>query len=200
MRLFSGYGIPFDRAAFAATYSPDWYRTYDFLGLARDRWSEADARWQELYAEEETLPLPGAIETIERLAAAGVVLGVVTSGSRARVERELARFGLASRFDVVVCAEDCDRRKPLPDPLELGLARISVPAGRAACVGDSPEDVEMARAARVYSVAVPGAFPNREALRSARPDLWAERLPDAAEALLSRAGSRIASTDHLAET
>jgi len=116
----------------------------------------------------------------------------VTSGSRARVERELSRFGLADRFDAVVCDEDCGRRKPLPDPLELGLARLSVSATRAACVGDSPEDVQMARAARVYSVAVPGAFPNREALRSARPDFWAERLDDAVEALLSRAVSRIA--------
>jgi HAD superfamily hydrolase (TIGR01509 family) len=185
VRLFSGYGITFDRALFGETYSPEWHRTYERLGLDRKCWSEADARWLALYEEEETRPLPGAIETVEQLAEAGLSLAVVTSGSRSRVERELERFGLARRFDAVVCAEDSVRRKPFPDPLELGLERLSIPAARAACVGDSPEDVEMARAAGVLSVAVPGAFPNREALRSARPDLWVDRLGVVAGALLA---------------
>jgi phosphoglycolate phosphatase len=185
VRLFSGYGIAFDRAVFGETYSPEWHRTYERLGLDRECWSEADSRWLAYYEEEVTHPLPGAVDAIERLAEAGLALAVVTSGSRSRVERELERFGLARRFAAVVCAEDSVRRKPFPDPLELGLERLSIPAARAACVGDSPEDVEMARAAGVLSVAVPGAFPNREALRCARPDLWAERLDDAAGALLA---------------
>ena len=187
VRLFSGYGIRFDRTVFEATYSPDWHRTYSLVGLPRGSWSEADARWLELYDEEETRPLPEAAEAVERLAAAGLALAVVTSGNRSRVEREVARFGLAHRFRALVCAEDCSRRKPLPDPLELGLSRLGVGASVSACVGDSPEDVEMARAAGVFSVAVPGGFPNREALRSSRPDLWAERLTLAVSALLDRA-------------
>ena len=191
VRLFGGFGIPFDREIFGATYSPDWHRTYARLGLARERWGEADARWLALYEDEETRLLPGALEALESLAAAGLSLAIVTSGSRARVERELGRFGLARRFAALVCAEDSPRRKPSPEPLELGLARLSVSARQAACVGDSPEDVEMARAAGVFSVAVPGGFPNRDALRGARPDLWAERLADAVEALVARAPGRI---------
>ena len=31
-------------------------------------------------------------------------------------------------------------------------------------MGDSPEDVQMARAAGVFAVGIPGGFPNREAL------------------------------------
>ncbi len=46
----------------------------------------------------------------------------------------------------------------------------------------------MARAAGVLSVGVPGGFPNREALVSSRPDLWANALSEAAEQLLARAG------------
>jgi HAD superfamily hydrolase (TIGR01549 family) len=190
VRLFSGFGIPFDRAIFEETYSPDWHRTYARLGLDRERWNEADARWLALYGEEETRLLPGALEALENLSAAGLGLAIVTSGSRARVENELARFGLAGRFGALVCAEDSPRRKPSPEPLELGLSRLSVPARSAACVGDSPEDVEMARAAGVFSVAIPGGFPNRHALRGAGPDLWAERLADAVEALVMRAPGR----------
>ena len=44
LRLF---GIAFDRDAYAATYSPNWHRTYTAVGLPEDRWAEADARWVE---------------------------------------------------------------------------------------------------------------------------------------------------------
>jgi len=113
----------------------------------------------------------------------------VTSGSRPRVVREVERFGLAPRFAGLVCAEDTVRRKPHPEPLHVGLERLGVAASEAACVGDSPEDVEMARAAGVLSVGVPGGFPNREALRGASPDLWAHELSDAAGQLLARRGT-----------
>ena len=90
-------------------------------------------------------------------------------------------------FGAVVCSEDCQRRKPDPQPLRLGLGWLGVEAPGAACVGDSPEDVEMARAAGVLSVGVPGGFPNRQALASSRPDLWADVLSEAVEQLLARA-------------
>ena len=157
------------------------------MGLPRERWSEADARWLDLYAAEEARLLPGAAEAVARLRSAGLAMAVVTSGSRVRVAREVARFGFADFFGALVCSEDAERKKPHPEPLELGLSRLGVRAEAAACVGDSPEDVEMARAAGVFSVGVPGGFPNREALRSARPDLWAAGLSEAVDELLLRA-------------
>ena len=42
--------------------------------------------------------------------------------------------------------------------------------GQAAYVGDSPEDVEMARAAGSLAIAIPGGFPNREALQASPRD------------------------------
>jgi phosphoglycolate phosphatase-like HAD superfamily hydrolase len=112
----------------------------------------------------------------------------VTSGSRPRVVREVERFGLTPRFADLVCAEDTARRKPHPEPLRVALGRLGVDSSAAACVGDSPEDVEMARAAGVLSVGVPGGFPNREALRGSNPDFWAAELAEAVEELLARGG------------
>jgi phosphoglycolate phosphatase-like HAD superfamily hydrolase len=54
----------------------------------------------------------------------------------------------------------------------------------AAYVGDSPEDVEMARAGGVHSVGIPGGFPNRAALLAAAPDLLASNLAEAVDTLL----------------
>jgi len=186
VRLFESYRIPFDRERFQSTYSPEWYRTYTALGLPRECWEEADARWLELYAEEENNAiLHGARDALTRLHQRGIALGLVTSGSRDRVARELRGLALRDLFGVVVSAEDVAKRKPDPEPLVQGLQTLGVPAAEAAYVGDSPEDVEMARGAEVYVIGVPGPFPNREALQASRPDLVCDSLEGAVTALLS---------------
>ena len=192
-RVFPAFGIPFDRDAFARTYSPDWYRTYRALGLPEHRWEEADARWLEHYGCEPAPPVPGAQSGVRRLAEAGLALGVVTSGSRDRVTREVAAVGLADRFQVLVCAGDYHHRKPHPEGLLLALSRLGLAAQECAYVGDSPEDVEMARAAGAFSVGIPGGFPNHQPLRAAAPDLLAASL-DEAVALL--ATGRFGPTPH----
>jgi HAD superfamily hydrolase (TIGR01549 family) len=191
-KLFGSFGIGFDRARFAETYSPDWYRTYEAVALPQERWREADSRWIELYAAEEPRLISDAVQAVERLRSAGLSTGLVTSGSRGRVELDLEKLGVAALFDVLVCSEDAPRKKPHPDPLRLALDRLSLESREAACVGDSPEDIEMARSAGVFSVAIAGAFPNHEALRKSPADLFASTLAEAAGHLsaMSR-GARI---------
>ena len=184
VRLFDSFGIGFDRARFERTYSPNWQRTYEAVGLAREHWPEADRRWLEHYGRERTHLLPGSREALARVERAGVAQGVVTSGDRSRVSRELAELEVEAYFETVVYGGDTERRKPHPEALLLALARMGVTPDRAAYVGDSPEDVEMARAAGVRAVGVPGGFPNREALAASRPDVLAPDLLSAVTALV----------------
>jgi HAD superfamily hydrolase (TIGR01509 family) len=186
VRAFEAFGIPFDRGRFAATYSPNWHNTYLAVGLPRDRWDAADALWREAYATHANRLVAGAAAALERLRSEGIAQAVVTSGERERVSRELAQLGVAGFFDATVFSEDARRRKPHPEALRLGLARLGVAAAHAAYVGDSPEDVEMARAAGVYSVGIPGGFPNHDALAAAAPDLLATDLEGAVRGLLAR--------------
>jgi phosphoglycolate phosphatase-like HAD superfamily hydrolase len=53
-------------------------------------------------------------------------------------------------------------------------------------VGDSPEDVTMARHAGVFALGVPGGYPNRTALEESAPDAFAESLTLAADVLIDR--------------
>lgn len=183
-RLFSSFGIPFDRARFEQTYSPNWYRTYAAMGLPEAQWSEADARWIGYYAEQESELVPGAAEALARLQQVGLLQGLVTSGERERVARELLALGVHGFFRTVVCADDTRNKKPHPEALLLGLERLGVAPADAAYVGDSPEDVEMARAAGVFAVGIPGGFPNRQALAASTPDLLAPDLAAAVATLL----------------
>lgn len=174
--LFASFDIAYGRGDFERTYSPDWYRTFEAMGLPRTRWPEADARWLELYARERSQLLPGAADGLGRLRERGLLLGLVTSGTRSRVERDLQRLEVGDFFGVVVCGGDTANRKPHPEPLLVALDRLGVAASDAAYVGDSPEDMAMSRAARVYSIGIPGGFPNHAALAASGPDLLSESL------------------------
>ena len=184
-KLFGSYGIAFDREAFGRTYSPNWHLTYSALGLAEERWAEADARWLQHYCEEKVVLIDGAREALLRVREAGLAAGLVTSGDRVRVSRELTDLGVAELFQALVCAEDTAERKPRPEPLLLALDRMRLAPGQAVYIGDSPEDVQMAQAAGVRAVGIPGAFPNREALAAARPDVLSPSLAEAVAEVLA---------------
>jgi mannitol-1-/sugar-/sorbitol-6-phosphatase len=175
-RLFAAYGSTFDRAAFQRTYAPDWYLTYEAIGLPREHWEQADAAWLVQYTAEAPQLLPGARESLDTLRAAGVPQALVTSGNRERVQRDLATLGVGAHFQTLVCKEDVAIRKPHPEGLLTALERLECVAAHAVYVGDSPEDITMARAAGVYAVAIPGGFPNREALAAAGADVTLESI------------------------
>lgn len=182
--LFGHFGLSFDQTIFARTYSPNWYLTYEAVGLARELWSEADLRWTTLYAEESCELIPGVLEALARLTEAGILAAVVTSGDRERVNSEVEALGCGSVFSAIVCSQDSLHKKPHPDPLLIGLDRLGVEGTQAIYVGDSPEDIEMARRAGVRSVAIPGNFPNHDALRSAGADWHVQTLKEAINTVL----------------
>jgi HAD superfamily hydrolase (TIGR01549 family) len=184
VRMFTEFGIAFDRETYASTYSPDWYHTFRCVGLPQERWADADTRWLAHFAEETIALIDGAREALELLARHGVKVAIVTSGSRPRIERELAAHAVAHHFQHVVCGDDGHRRKPHPDALHAALETLNIAPHEAAYVGDSPEDVMMARAANVFAVAVPGPYPNREALRAAGADVVSDDLARAIETLV----------------
>lgn len=183
-KVFARFGIEYDHALFEKTYSPDWYRTYEDIRLPRERWPEADAHWLECYASEPSRLLPHAREALSSIAASGLVQGLVSSGDPVRVRGEVEALGLARYFSAVVCGGETEGRKPHPEPLLVALGRLSIDPARAAYVGDSPEDVTMAKAAGACAIGVPGGFPNRAALAAADPHLLAGSLAEAVSALV----------------
>ncbi|HYM62164.1 MAG TPA: HAD family hydrolase [Thermoanaerobaculia bacterium] len=163
VRLFAHFGIPFGRADFARTYSPNWYRTFRALGVEETLWPEADALWMAYFAEESIALFPGAREALDLLHDHGVTRAIVTSGGRERVSREVDALGVGHHFEQIVFGCDTQHRKPHPEGLHICLDRLGIKPEEAVYIGDSPEDVLMAKAANVRSIAVPGGYPNREA-------------------------------------
>jgi pyrophosphatase PpaX len=96
----------------------------------------------------------GMLNVLDRLHAEGRRLGIVTAKRHETVELALARLPLRDYFEVVVGAEDTERHKPDPEPVQLALERLGVSAADAVYVGDSPFDVGAARAAGVHAIGV----------------------------------------------
>jgi len=185
VRTFGDFGIAFDREAYARTYSPNWYVTFRSVGLLEEHWREADAKWLAYFAEESIHLIDGAREALDLLDRRNIVRGIVTSGSRDRIVRELQHHDVGRHFVHVICGTDVREKKPHPEALQLCLERIGVSSAETAYVGDSPEDVQMARAAGVASVAIRGSYPNVDALLASGPDFLADSLTDAVHHLLS---------------
>ena len=168
--MFAALGIEWNEEMLARHYSPDWYRVYRAARIPRAHWPKADRVWRRAYARETSLLLPGARKTIQSLAR-NFQLGIVSSGSRARVRKQIRALELHEYFSACVCAEDAERRKPHPAPLHLALKRLRARADDCVYVGDTPEDIEMARRAGMRVIGVRGPFPSSKRLHIARPDL-----------------------------
>ena len=120
--------------------------------------------------------IEGAGETILDLHARGYRLGVVSSGSEARVCREIEKRALSDVFDVVVCNEHIVHKKPHPEGLELALRKMNSPREVAVYVGDAPEDIQMGKRANVLTVGVRSTYPSNKRLLAAEPDIYLESL------------------------
>lgn len=154
---FGRYGIALTKDRFLQNYTPNWLQMYAVLGLPPEMWDEANRYWLEEAARQEPMLFPGVREALEELAAL-VPLGLVTSGTRERVARDLNRTGITHLFAVVVDAESVSEPKPSPEGLRVALAQLGVQPGDALYVGDSEDDYRMAQAAGVAFVGVTSQF------------------------------------------
>ena len=187
-KALADFGIGFTRAQYQAVYTPAWYRMYEAFGLPESEWKQADERWLHHYRGEEPGLIPGARDVVDALQAAGHRLGIVTGGTRARIDRELARLGLAAPFGVTVCHEDVVEKKPHPAGIVQALAALHASAEDACFVGDTPEDIEMGKRASVFTVGVVSDYVGRARIEERRPDALLEKIADLPGALAQENG------------
>jgi HAD superfamily hydrolase (TIGR01549 family) len=187
LAMFREMGIPWGLEELARHYSPNWYRVYRAAKLPRARWDDADRAWRAQYAKHSPRLIAGARQVLVRLGRAHH-LGLVTSGDRDRVTQQLRAFRLTRLFGARVCSGDTPEKKPHPAPLRLALRQLRLEPSACVYVGDSPEDLQMAKSAGVRAIAVLGPFPTEKRLRAARPEFLLESIRELPEVLKSLCG------------
>lgn len=110
--------------------------------------------------------IPGAIEAVRRLDAAGYRLAVASSSNRELIDAVLRRLELAALFEVTVSSEEVERGKPAPDVYLEAARRLGVDPARCAAIEDSHGGIRSAKAAgmRVLAIPNPSFPPDEEAL------------------------------------
>ena len=109
----------------------------------------------------------GTAEALEILRAAGFRLGVVTSKMSERAQHGLELYHLEGFFEFVLGSDKTEQHKPAPEPLLVAAKLMGLDPVRCAYVGDSPYDMQAARAAGMCAVAALWGMFTRERLQEA---------------------------------
>ncbi len=154
-------GVEASREKFLATFGqrnvaflPAW------LGENRDservaRVSEAkEAAFRRIIGETGLTALPGAVEWIRKLKAAGWLQAIASSAPRLNVQAMLAALHIDSFFQAAVAAEDVGKGKPHPEVFLKAAEKLGVPPSRCIVVEDAAAGIEAARRAGMPSIGV----------------------------------------------
>lgn len=171
-RLVANVGKPLleQMQAFSPEHAAELYRVY--------------REWNHAHTAELIASYDGITPLLERLAAAGRQLGLVTSKSRDSVDLAFASLPVGKYFDIVVSADDSERHKPDPEPLRVALAGLGRTANGGCYVGDSPFDIQAGHGAGMATIAVTWGFFGRADLEAVRPDVVCETATELGQVLL----------------
>lgn len=125
-------------------------------------------------------PFPGMVDLVKEVKARGFKTGLVTSRVAKTTISGLEQFGLMEYLDALVTYEDTDKHKPDPEPVLIGLEKLSSKPSEALMLGDTNFDMECARNAGVVPVLVSWqmAFTEEELKMPGGPDFIIEEPVD----------------------
>ena len=111
--------------------------------------------------------LPGVLDGLERLHAAGIKMGVC-SNKPSKFTRELVvAFGLDQYLTVVVGPDDAGTIKPDPTMVFMALEKLGISKDNALYVGDMEVDIETGRRADIETWVMPTGSNDEATLRAA---------------------------------
>jgi phosphoglycolate phosphatase-like HAD superfamily hydrolase len=128
-----------------------------------------------------SLVLPGVSGVLDALESRDdVAVGLLTGNFRRGAAIKLGHFQLWSRFGFGAFGDDhVDRRDLVPIAMaDAGRVGATVPASRVVVIGDTPADVDCARAHGALAVAVATGPFSRAELESSKPDVLLDTLDE----------------------
>ena len=130
---------------------------------------ETSARFQALRAGGGLKLRPGVVETLEKAASLGLLIGLCTSSRDESAAKTLKSVGISHYFNATVFGSDVEKGKPDPEPYLLVAKRLGVSPSECYVIEDSPSGARSALAAGMTVAVVPDmvAVPEDVAERAA---------------------------------
>lgn len=148
--------------------------TYPQLGSTEDFIRDRERIYEALIRDPDNLqPMPGLLQLLSAAAKLGLKLGVASSSSRAQVQTILTGMvdndgdPLATHFASIVTGSDVQHKKPAPDIYVKACQQLGLAKEQCVAVEDSKTGIESARAAGIFTIAIPNRFTAHQDLSSA---------------------------------
>jgi HAD superfamily hydrolase (TIGR01509 family) len=135
--------------------------------------------------------LPGVLDYLGGAKSRGLKLAIASNSSHRHVDGHLTRLGLFALFDLIRCRADVTLTKPAPDLYLAVLAHFGCPPADAIAFEDSAPGTIAARAAGIWTVAVPNPSTQRHDFSAAHlivPSLASQPLEGLLHRFTSGAG------------
>jgi phosphoglycolate phosphatase len=112
----------------------------------------------------------GVKEALDFLKTTGVRLGCVTNKARQFTLPLLQDLGVHDYFEIIICGDMVERKKPDPMPLLQAAEQLETEPRASMMLGDSMSDVNAARAAGFQIVCMSYGYNHGEDIRDYDPD------------------------------
>jgi HAD superfamily hydrolase (TIGR01509 family) len=152
-------------------------RVFEPLGIDSEKALKVYRSFDWAVHERLLRPFPGMTDLLAELRRLGISQAIATSKRRVPLLRQLDSVGWTGLFDPLVTPDEVQHGKPHPESLQIILRSTGLDPEDLLMVGDTPFDLEMARAAGVPSLAVGHGFYDPASLLPCDPRAFA---PDAA--------------------
>lgn len=117
----------------------------------------------------EVRPFPGARAILERAARSGQKIVLASSASRQELDHYVELLAARELLSGTTSKDDVRRSKPCPDIFMAALESVNCAPAEGIVIGDTPYDIEAARAAGMDTVAVLSGGFAEEVLRACNP-------------------------------
>lgn len=164
-KLGETLGVPFTADFFGRVLG--MHNTQIFPLWLGSRVTRADAerygeRKEEFYRElavSKLREIPGSVDLVRRVRAAGFKTGVGSSGPRENVALALKTLGIADAFDAVITGSDITMGKPDPEIFLKAAAGLRLDPVHCVVIEDAPSGVQAALAAGMPVIAITTSRP-----------------------------------------
>jgi len=110
---------------------------------------------EELFLREENVVKPGVTELLHWMKERGILSAVASAKTWKVTSEHLKHASIYDLFDVVIGGDMVSRNKPEPDSFLKAAEMLGVLPEECMVIGDTPSDMQAAKAAQMTSVFVP---------------------------------------------
>jgi phosphoglycolate phosphatase len=138
-----------------------------------DQYNKALPIFQDLYSEntsKRSCLYEGVSEALDFLKTTGVRIGCVTNKASQFTLPILKDLGIADYFEIVICGDMVERKKPDPMSLIQAAEQLETAPEASLMLGDSMSDVKAARAANFGIICMSYGYNHGEDIRDYNPD------------------------------